>query len=119
MYYIHNYNQTSLFNFKTLGFKLEDVEFVKISKEIKWGEIIMKIRDLYKLTGANCNSIRTMIGLEMEKTHYGVSDKRIVNMLKTDVGLMVLCGYDRPVKESEVPSSNSLTDFRNRLKKKF
>lgn len=96
---------------------MEDVKLVKISKEINWEEIIMKVRILYKQTGVNCNSIRTMIGLEMGKTFFGVSDETIVSMLKTDVGLMVLCGFDRPLEETEIPSSNSMTDFRNRLTK--
>jgi transposase, IS5 family len=115
MYYIHNYQQTSLSNFKTLGFELEGNELYKISKEVNWQEMLDCVRKVYKKTGANTNSLRVMVGLEMGKTYYGVSDVRIVQMLKTEVGLMVLCGYDRPVREEEVPSSNSMTDFRNRL----
>ncbi len=116
MRHTHNYHQTNLLDFSTYGFDLTDDKLVIMSKEIDWHNIIPQVETLYSnKTGRNSNSIRTMIGLEMGKTWYGVSDKIIVNMLKTDVSLMVLCGFEAPPTAKEVPSSNSMTDFRNRL----
>ena len=115
MHHTHNYQQANLLNFTTYGFQLEDDNLIKMSNEIDWEVIISKVETLYANIGRHSNSIRVMIALEMGKTYYGVSDKTIVGMLKKDVSLMILCGFNIPPAANEIPSSNSMTDFRNRL----
>jgi len=117
MKYTHNQSQISLFNFSTMGFNLEDTSLAKLERAVPWDEVIASVGTLYANNGRNSNSIRIMIGLEMGKTYYQVSDETIVGMLKSNTELMVLCGFDRPPISKEIPVSNSMTDFRNRLTK--
>lgn len=120
MHYTHNTKQVSLFNFTTMGFDLEDCELYKISRKVCWEEVISQMQTAYSTNnGRHSNSIRVMTGLEMAKTFYGISDELVVEKLKTDVGVMVLCGFDSAPLESEIPSSQSLSDFRCRLSKEI
>lgn len=117
MKYIHNQSQISLFNFNTMGFNLEGTSLAKLERAVPWEEVLAAVETLYANNGRNSNSIRVMVGLEMGKTYYQVSDKTIVGMLKSNTELMLLCGFDKPPTNKEIPSSNSMTDFRNRLTK--
>ena len=117
MHYTHNTKQTNLFNFTSYGFNIESDELVKMAREIDWEATIRLVEPLYAQEGRNSNSIRIMLGLEMGKTYYQVSDEIIISLLKKDVSLMMFCGFEVPPIEKEIPSSNSLTDFRNRLTK--
>ena len=118
MRYTHNTEQANIFNFKAYGFNLEESGLYKMGREIDWDATIALIEPIYSKKGRNSNSIRTMMGLEIAKTYYkDISDKDIVGMLRIDVSLMIFCGFEIPPTEEEIPSSNSMTDFRNRLTK--
>ena len=56
-----------------------------------------------------------MIGLEIAKRKYGLSDEAIVDQLKVDMALKIFCGFnewDHPLLEA-----SGLTKFRARLDK--
>lgn len=115
MNYSHNFVQSSLVAFESMGFRVSEHQLVKISEEIEWEELIEEVSKVYAKEGRNSKSIRMMLGLEMAKVYFGVSDREIVRMLKTDAAVMVFCGFSVPPGEKEIPDSSSLTKFRNRL----
>lgn len=115
MKHSHNFCQSQLFNFESLGFNIKDDPLVKITDQMDWPFLCKKIETLYSNKGRNSNSIRLMLGLEMAKTYYGVSDQEIVRMLKTNISLMYFCGYTSPISTKEIPSSSSMTNFRSKL----
>ena len=116
MYYTHTNLQASLLNFESMGFNLTDDTLVKKGKEIPWDELLYEISPLYSNTGRNSKSIRMMLGLELAKLHFkDVSDEMMVEMLKSDVSLMIFCGFEVPVTGRDIPDSSSMTKFRNKL----
>jgi len=115
MKYIHNEAQKSLFDFGLMKVEIpEDHELVKMSKEINWEEMVEIIGSKYSnKKGRNSKSLRMMIGLEIAKRKYGLSDEGIVEQLKVDMALKVFCGFNEWTHD--LPESSSLTKFRNRL----
>ena len=86
--------QAELFLGEALEWKLpEDHFLVKLNKIVPWEEIVEEIGKEYSLKGNKSKSIRMMIGLELGKREMGVSDKRIVQMLSTDIALQYFCGF--------------------------
>ena len=115
MHYTHDYCQGNIFNFKFLGFDLENHPLVAMTDKIEWDSIIDLVQTLYSIKGRNSKSIRMMIGLEISKTYYRISDQETVNMLKTNTAVMYACGFTGIPEAKEIPDSSSMTKFRNRL----
>ena len=117
MKYSHNQEQKSLFSFGLMKVAIpEDHELIKMEKEIDWDTMIEIVGKKYsQKTGRNSKSIRMMIGLEIAKRKYGLSDEAIVDQLKVDMALKIFCGFnewDHPLLEA-----SGLTKFRARLDK--
>lgn len=115
MYHTHDYWQGNIFNFKSLGFDLENHPLVAMTDKIEWDSIINIVQKCYSIRGRNSKSIRMMIGLEISKTYYRISDEDTVNMLKTNTAVMYACGFTGVPESKEIPDSSSMTKFRNRL----
>lgn len=117
MFNSHANIQPNLFNFQRMGFEILDNELIKLREKIPWRKLVEIIKPLYANEGRKSKSIRMMIALEIAKTYRNCSDKRLVESLKTDVALMIFCGFSSPLDVPEVDSS-TMTKFRNRLNKK-
>ncbi len=117
MFNSHANIQPNLFNFQRMGFEILDNELIKLKEKIPWEKLVKIIKPLYANEGRKSKSIRMMIALEIAKTYRGCSDERLVESLKTDVALMIFCGFSSPLDVPEVDSS-TMTKFRNRLDEK-
>lgn len=115
MQYSHNQVQKSLFSFGLIEVEVpEDHELIKMVKEIDWESMVEIIREKYSgKTGRNSKSLRMMIGLEIAKRKYGLSDEAIVEQLRVDMALKVFCGFDEWTHD--LPEASSLSRFRSRL----
>lgn len=115
MKYSHNEEQKSLFSFGMQQVEIpEDHELVKMEKEIDWEAMVEIISTKYSgKTGRNSKSLRMMIGLEIAKRKYCLSDEAIVKQLKVDMALKVFCGFNE--WEHDLPEASSLCRFRSRL----
>ena len=117
MQYSHNICQLSLASFQKIGFDIPfDHPLVKLADNIPWELLVDKISSRFAKCGRRSKSIRMMLGLELAKTFYDVSDEMIISMLQTDVAVMYFCGFTAPIG-IDIPDSSSLTKFRNRLDK--
>jgi hypothetical protein len=115
MKYTQNTQQGTLFSFDAMKVELpKDNELIRMSEEIDWDAMIEIVGKKYSNTdGRRSMSIRMMIGLEIAKRKYGMSDEDIVEQLRVDMALKVFCGFDSC--DHEVPEASSLTVFRKRL----
>ena len=115
MKYTHHTAQGTLFSFDTMKVELpKDHELIRMSEEIDWEGMVEIVGKKYSGTeGRPSVSIRMMIGLEIAKRKYGMSDEDVVEQLKVDLALKMFCGFDSC--DHEVPEASSLTVFRRRL----
>jgi IS5 family transposase len=111
-------NQTSLLDFKIMGYEFpKEHELVKLEAVIPWEELIEIVAKKYSsLRGRNSKSIRMMIALEIVKRKYQYSDVELVEKLQTDVAIMHFCGFTQLVNEAV--DASSMTKFRNRFDEK-
>jgi len=115
MQYSHKTFQKSLFSFEILGIKLpSDHELVRMNQEIDWEKMVEIVSKCFSnKTGRNSKSIRMMIGLEIAKKKYGLSDIAIIEELKVNLALKVFCGFDG--FDHETPEASTLCRFRSKL----
>jgi hypothetical protein len=118
MKYSHNQTQKSLFSLGMMKIEIpEDNELIKMEQEIDWEAMTEIIGSMYSdKKGRNSKSLRMMIGLEIAKRRYGLSDEAIVAQLEVDVALKIFCGFNE--WQHDIPEASSLTRFRNRLDEK-
>lgn len=118
MKYSHNEDQKSLFSFGLMNIDIpKDHELVKMEREIDWEAMVEIVEKKYSgKTGRNSKSLRMMMGLEIAKRKYGLSDKAIVEQLAVDMALKIFCGFDE--WEHDLLEASSMTRFRERLDKK-
>jgi len=118
MKYSHNETQKSLFSFGLMQIEVpEDHELIKMEKEIDWEAMTEIVGKRYSgKTGRNSKSLRMMIGLEIAKRKYGLSDEAIVDQLKVDMALKVFCGFNE--WGHDLPEASSMSRFRARLDEK-
>lgn len=115
MKYTQNTAQGTLFSFDAMKVELpKENELIRMAEEIDWDSMIEIVGKKYSNTeGRPSRSLRMMIGLEIAKRKYGMSDEDIVEQLKVDLALKVFCGFNSC--DHEVPDPSSLTVFRKRL----
>lgn len=117
MKYTQNTKQGTLFSFGIMQMELpKENELIQMAEEIDWDSMIEIVGKKYSSTeGRPSSSLRMMIGLEIAKRKYGMSDWDIVEQLKVDLALKVFCGFNSC--DHEIPDPSSLTVFRRRLDK--
>ncbi|GEM_PF-4045798 len=117
MKYSQNTKQGGLFSFDMMEVQLpRDNELIRMAEEIDWDSMIEIVGKKYSGTeGRKSRSLRMMIGLEIAKRKYGMSDEDIVDQLKVDLALKIFCGFNSC--DHEIPDPSSLTVFRKRLDK--
>lgn len=117
MKYSQNTAQETMFSFDLMKVELpKDNELIRMAQEIDWDSMVEIVGKKYSGTeGRKSGSIRMMIGLEIAKRKYGMSDFDIVEQLKVDLALKVFCGFNSC--DHEIPDPSSLTVFRRRLDK--
>lgn len=117
MKYTQNTTQSTLFSFDMMKVELpKENELIGMADEIDWDAMIEIVSKKYSSTeGRPSRSLRMMIGLEIAKRKYGMSDWDIVEQLKVDLALKVFCGFN--FCDHEIPDPSSLTVFRRRLDK--
>jgi len=115
MKYTHNIKQEALFQFGLMQIEIPcEHELVKLSHELEWESMVEIVAGKYSnRTGRNSKSIRMMIGLEIAKRKYGLTDEEIVSQLKVDVALKYFCGFNS--FHHDIPDPSSLCKFRKRL----
>lgn len=122
MKYSHNSEQLSIFD---LGGVLQipldpNNELVSMEKLIPWDELIELISTKYSSNkGRNSKSIRMMLGLEILKRKYGLSDEDVVERFKTDITFQYFCGFNSFIDKKDIPDASSMTIFRSRLDKEL
>lgn len=104
-----------MFSFDLMKVELpKDNELIRMAEEIDWDSMIEIVGKKYSKTeGRPSSSLRMMIGLEIAKRKYTMSDEDIVAQLKVDLALKVFCGFNSC--DHEIPDPSSLTVFRRRL----
>ncbi len=119
MKYSHNAAQLAIFDFNNvLKVKLDDNdELVKTSKLIPWDELIDLVLSRYSNKGRNCKSIRLLLGLEILKRRFGLSDEDLFVKFKTDISFQYFCGFNSFVCGKLLNDPSIMTKFRNRLDK--
>ena len=88
MKYSHNSEQLAIFDFNgVLQIPLDqDNELVSMAKLIPWDELVDLVSTKYSSKrGRKAKSIRMMLGLEILKRKYGLSDEDVVERFKTDI----------------------------------
>jgi len=117
MKYSQNTAQETMFSFDLMKVELpKENELIRMAQEIDWDAMIEIVGKKYSGTeGRKSRSLRMMIGLEIAKRKYGMSDEDIVSQLKVDLALKVFCGFNSC--DHETVEASSLTVFRRRLDK--
>lgn len=115
MKYTQSTEQSTLFSFDMMKIELpKENELIGMAQEIDWDSMIEMVGRKYSSTeGRPSSSLRMMIGLEIAKRKYGMSDWDIVQQLRVDLALKVFCGFNSC--DHEIPDPSSLTVFRRRL----
>lgn len=122
MKYSHNSEQLAIFDFNgVLQIPLDqDNELVSMAKLIPWDELVDLISTKYSSKrGRKTKSIRMMLGLEILKRKYGLSDEDVVERFKTDITFQYFCGFNSFVNEKDFLDASSMTIFRGRLDKEL
>lgn len=119
MKYSHNADQLAIFDFNNvLKVKLDDNdELVKTSKLIPWDKLIDLVLSKYSNSGRKCKSIRLILGLEILKRRFRLSDEDLFVRFKTDISFQYFCGFNSFVRHKLLKDPSIMTKFRNRLDK--
>jgi len=119
MKYSHNAAQLAIFDFNNvLKVKLDDNdELVKTRKLIPWDELIDLVLSKYSNKGRKCKSIRLLLGLEILKRRFHLSDEDLFVKFKTDISFQYFCGFNSFVCGKLLKDPSIMTKFRNRLDK--
>ncbi len=115
MKYTQNALQETLFSFGMMEVELpKDNELIRMAEEIDWNAMVEIVGEKYsRREGRKSKSLRMMVGLEIAKRKYGMSDVDIVEQLRVDLALKTFCGFNSC--DHEIPEASSLTVFRRRL----
>jgi len=122
MKYSHNSEQLAIFDFNgVLQIPLDqDNELVLMAKLVPWDELVDLVSTKYSSKmGRKAKSIRMMLGLEILKRKYGLSDEDVVERFKTDFTFQYFCGFNSFVNEKDFLDASSMTIFRGRLDKEL
>ncbi len=96
-------------------------ELVRLAEKIDWARIYETLSPYYSTKGRQAIDIRLMVGLQILKHRYDVSDEVAVKMLHENIYWMYFCGiFQPPQAQGEGPphrylDSSSLTKFRRRI----
>ena len=109
-------NAVSLFEFGMMKIEVpEEHELIRLGKELAWEKMEAIVGKTYsQKMGRKANSHRMMLGLEIAKQKYSLTDEETIERLQTDVALKVFCGHDN--WHHAIPDSSSMTNFRKRLR---
>ena len=107
MKYSHNADQLAIFDFNNvLKVKLDDTD-----------ELVDLVLSKYSNSGRKCKSIRLLLGLEILKRRFQLSDEDLFTRFKTDVSFQYFCGFNSFIRHKLLKDPSIMTKFRNRLDK--
>lgn len=98
-------------------------ELLELAHRIDWEEIGYRLRKYYKIRGRRAKSVRLMVGLQILKHRYNLSDEGVVGQLHENVYWQAFCGVDWPIVTDEkgkitptvLIEPSTLTKFRERI----
>lgn len=98
-------------------------ELLELAARIDWEEIAYRLRRYYKRRGRRAKPVRLMVGLQILKHRYNLSDEAVVAQLHENMYWQAFCGVDWPIltdKKGKITATvliepSTLTRFRERI----
>lgn len=93
-------------------------ELLVLAGKIDWDAIETTLKPFYKLRGRRAKSIRLMVGLNLLKHRFDLSDEEVTQNLSENLYWMAFCGLNGELASTtwtKALDSSTMTNFRKRI----